>query len=255
MEQPQSLTAKLVAAWAPVTVLTEPTGATVLVDGTAQGATPATARTRRRHASHRAAPGWIQGLGDRRAGGREPAADAGSGAARPARRHAGRAHGSRGRQRQRRRRIPRSRARHARRAARRRAGAGRVTRGLRTRDHAADRGRGRATRSAVVADTDLRRGHGAGGAGVRRGVRQRPCGRQVGTSHQVAGCPHRHRSATRGIPQLSHGRHAAPWLAAGAQRAARSGAGCRPTRPRLRLPRRQAVPLQQVQRVAKRWPP
>ncbi len=41
MEQAQSLTAKLVAAWAPVTVLTEPAGATVLVDGAAQGATPA----------------------------------------------------------------------------------------------------------------------------------------------------------------------------------------------------------------------
>ena len=41
MEQRQSLTAKLVAAWAPVTVLTEPAGATVRVDGTAQGATPA----------------------------------------------------------------------------------------------------------------------------------------------------------------------------------------------------------------------
>ncbi len=41
MEQRQLLTAKLVAAWAPVTVLTEPTGATVLVDGTARGATPA----------------------------------------------------------------------------------------------------------------------------------------------------------------------------------------------------------------------
>jgi formylglycine-generating enzyme required for sulfatase activity len=41
MEQRQSLTAKLVAAWAPVTVLTEPTGATVLVDGIVQGATPA----------------------------------------------------------------------------------------------------------------------------------------------------------------------------------------------------------------------
>ena len=41
MEQRQSLTAQLVAAWAPVTVLTEPTGATVLVDGTAHGATPA----------------------------------------------------------------------------------------------------------------------------------------------------------------------------------------------------------------------
>ncbi len=41
MEQQQTLVAKLVAAWAPVTVLTEPTGATVLVDGTAQGATPA----------------------------------------------------------------------------------------------------------------------------------------------------------------------------------------------------------------------
>jgi formylglycine-generating enzyme required for sulfatase activity len=41
MEQMQSLTAKLVAAWAPVTVLTEPAGATVLVDGAAQGATPA----------------------------------------------------------------------------------------------------------------------------------------------------------------------------------------------------------------------
>ena len=32
---------KLVPAWAPVTVLTEPAGATVLVDGTAAGATPA----------------------------------------------------------------------------------------------------------------------------------------------------------------------------------------------------------------------
>ncbi|MBK6451573.1 MAG: SUMF1/EgtB/PvdO family nonheme iron enzyme [Proteobacteria bacterium] len=41
MEQRQLLTAKLVAAWAPVTVLTEPAGATVLVDGAAQGATPA----------------------------------------------------------------------------------------------------------------------------------------------------------------------------------------------------------------------
>ena len=41
MEQRQSLTAQLVAAWAPVTVLTEPAGATVLVDGTAHGATPA----------------------------------------------------------------------------------------------------------------------------------------------------------------------------------------------------------------------
>ncbi|MDH5271897.1 MAG: SUMF1/EgtB/PvdO family nonheme iron enzyme [Gammaproteobacteria bacterium] len=41
MELRQSLTAKLVAAWAPVTVLTEPAGATVLVDGTAHGATPA----------------------------------------------------------------------------------------------------------------------------------------------------------------------------------------------------------------------
>lgn len=40
MEQRQLLTAKLVAAWAPVTVLTEPTGATVFVDGTARGATP-----------------------------------------------------------------------------------------------------------------------------------------------------------------------------------------------------------------------
>ena len=41
MEQRQLLTAELVAAWAPVTVLTEPAGATVLVDGAAQGATPA----------------------------------------------------------------------------------------------------------------------------------------------------------------------------------------------------------------------
>jgi len=41
LEQRQSLTAKLVAAWAPVTVLTEPAGATVRVDGTARGATPA----------------------------------------------------------------------------------------------------------------------------------------------------------------------------------------------------------------------
>ncbi len=41
MEQRQSLEAKLVAAWAPVTVLTEPTGATVQVDGAAQGTTPA----------------------------------------------------------------------------------------------------------------------------------------------------------------------------------------------------------------------
>ena len=41
MEQRQLLTAKLVAAWAPVTVLTEPAGATVLVDGAARGATPA----------------------------------------------------------------------------------------------------------------------------------------------------------------------------------------------------------------------
>jgi formylglycine-generating enzyme required for sulfatase activity len=41
MEQRQSLTASLVAAWAPVTVLTEPAGATVFVDGTAHGATPA----------------------------------------------------------------------------------------------------------------------------------------------------------------------------------------------------------------------
>ena len=41
MEQRQSLTAKLVAAWAPVTVLTEPAGAMVRVDGTARGATPA----------------------------------------------------------------------------------------------------------------------------------------------------------------------------------------------------------------------
>ena len=41
MEQRQLLTAKLVAAWAPVTVLTEPVGATVLVDGAVRGATPA----------------------------------------------------------------------------------------------------------------------------------------------------------------------------------------------------------------------
>ena len=41
MEQRQTLAAELVAAWAPVTVLTEPTGATVLVDGAARGATPA----------------------------------------------------------------------------------------------------------------------------------------------------------------------------------------------------------------------
>ena len=41
MEQRQQLTAKLIAAWAPVTVLTEPAGATVLVDNVGQGATPA----------------------------------------------------------------------------------------------------------------------------------------------------------------------------------------------------------------------
>jgi formylglycine-generating enzyme required for sulfatase activity len=41
MEQRQTLAAQLVAAWAAVTVLTEPTGAMVLVDGAAQGATPA----------------------------------------------------------------------------------------------------------------------------------------------------------------------------------------------------------------------
>ncbi len=41
MEQRQVLAAELVAAWAPVTVLTEPAGATVFVDGSARGATPA----------------------------------------------------------------------------------------------------------------------------------------------------------------------------------------------------------------------
>ena len=39
--QRQPLVAKLVPAWAPVTVLTEPAGATVLVDGAPRGATPA----------------------------------------------------------------------------------------------------------------------------------------------------------------------------------------------------------------------
>jgi len=38
--QHQPLVAKLVPAWAPVTVLTEPAGATVLVDGSPRGATP-----------------------------------------------------------------------------------------------------------------------------------------------------------------------------------------------------------------------
>jgi len=38
--QRQPLVAKLVPAWAPVTVLTEPAGATVLVDGSPRGATP-----------------------------------------------------------------------------------------------------------------------------------------------------------------------------------------------------------------------
>jgi formylglycine-generating enzyme required for sulfatase activity len=63
MEQRQSLTAKLVAAWAPVKVLTVPTGASVQVDGTAQGATPAqleldagTHRIELRHPGYKA---WV----------------------------------------------------------------------------------------------------------------------------------------------------------------------------------------------------
>ncbi len=41
MEQRQTLRPQLIAAWAPVQVLTEPTGASVFVDGKEQGATPA----------------------------------------------------------------------------------------------------------------------------------------------------------------------------------------------------------------------
>jgi formylglycine-generating enzyme required for sulfatase activity len=41
MERRQALTPQLVAAWAPVKVLTEPAGATVVVDGKTQGPTPA----------------------------------------------------------------------------------------------------------------------------------------------------------------------------------------------------------------------
>ena len=41
MERRQTLTPQLVAAWAPVQVISEPAGAEVLVDGKAQGTTPA----------------------------------------------------------------------------------------------------------------------------------------------------------------------------------------------------------------------
>ncbi len=63
MEQRQSLEAKLVAAWAPVTVLSEPTGATVRVDGAAQGTTPAQleldAGTHRIELQHAGFKDWV----------------------------------------------------------------------------------------------------------------------------------------------------------------------------------------------------
>ena len=226
MEQAQSLAAKLVAAWAPVTVLTEPTGATVLVDGVARGVAPAkleldagTHRIELRQAGFKA---WVtdvqvvadqpQTLGPVRLG------------------------------------LPDG------------------TLVVRTDPAGASVSVGGAFRGRAPVTLDVRPDVALAlvasregyepettqltvGAGERREVRlsltpifgevtvmAEPAsaevfanGRAVGKSgqaHQVAGGPHRHRSAARGIPQLSHGRHAAPRLAAGAQRAARSGAGC-----------------------------
>ncbi len=225
MEQRQLLTAKLVAAWAPVTVLTEPTGATVLVDGAARGATPAKleldAGTHRIELRQAGFKPWVtdvqvvanqpQTLGPVRLGlpdgtlvvrtdpvgasvsvggafrGRSPVTlDVRPDVALA---------------------LVASREGYE-------PGTTQLTVGA---------GERREVQLSLTAD--LRRGHGDGGAGVRRSVRQRPFGRQVRAGHQVASRTHRHRSATGRIPPLSNGGHAAPRPAAGAERAARSGAG------------------------------
>lgn len=63
MQTRQTLTPQLIAAWAPVRVLTEPTGASVLVDGAAQGVTPASleldAGTHRIELRHPGFKHWI----------------------------------------------------------------------------------------------------------------------------------------------------------------------------------------------------
>jgi formylglycine-generating enzyme required for sulfatase activity len=66
MEQRQTLRPQLVAAWAAVQVLTEPTGAGVFVDGKAQGSTPAKleldAGTRRIELRHPGFKPWVSDL-------------------------------------------------------------------------------------------------------------------------------------------------------------------------------------------------
>ena len=62
-DERQTLQVKLVPNWAPVSIVTEPAGAQVLVDGKAQGTTPARLELGGGHAPRRIAPRRVSRTG------------------------------------------------------------------------------------------------------------------------------------------------------------------------------------------------